>query len=305
MEYQSLSKFIHRYVIGWWWLLLIVMVVAGNIAYLTSRVMTPIYQASTTIMVEKAPNSQSSDYTAILASGLLTQTYTEMVTTRPVLEGTIARLQMDTDVESLLKTNNTQSLRDTQLIELQVEHPVSASAALIANTIVEVFSEYNQGLQDERYAASKESLEVQLEKIDQQITSVTDRLNGLEDIPENSAERARLDTLLTDYQNSYIPLLQSYEEIRVLESSNAKIIQLGKAVPPDEFIRPRIWVNTILAVIVALMLAAGAIYLIETIDDTIRYPEEISKQFGIPIIGMIARHNDEDDGPITLSLIHI
>ena len=302
MEYQSLSEFIHRYVIRWSWLLLIALVLAGNTAYLVSKMMmTPIYQASTTLLIEKPPNSQTSEYTSILASEQLAQTYAEMITIRPVLEETIERLQLDTAVESLLGTINIQSLPDTRLLELQVEHPIPSGAAMIANTIVEVFTEFNQDLQGERYAASKQSLELRLEQIDGQIQATNDSLNALEDIPQNKFERDRLELLLTDYQQSYIPLLQSYEEIRVLEASNAKIIQLGKAVPPDDFIRPRIWLNTILAAVVGLMLTAGIIYLIESLDETIKYPEEITQLFGIQILGFIAQHKNSPDGPITLT----
>jgi len=47
-----------------------------------------------------------------------------------------------------------QQVRDTQLIQLEVENSDPGLAAQIANTIVEVFTEYNTSLQEASDAKS-------------------------------------------------------------------------------------------------------------------------------------------------------
>jgi len=43
------------------------------------------------------------------------------------------------------------------------------------------------------------------------------------------------------------------------------------------------------------------VFIIEALDDTIKDPDQITKQFGIPILGLIAAFEQPNDGPITLT----
>jgi capsular exopolysaccharide synthesis family protein len=43
------------------------------------------------------------------------------------------------------------------------------------------------------------------------------------------------------------------------------------------------------------MLAVGAIFLIEALDDTIKSPEEISRHLGLPVLGAILKHDHDGD----------
>ena len=59
METRSFSDDLRRY-IGllrhWAWLLILFTLLAGGIAYFLTKRMTPIYQASTTILINEAPS---------------------------------------------------------------------------------------------------------------------------------------------------------------------------------------------------------------------------------------------------------
>ncbi|MEA3351047.1 MAG: polysaccharide biosynthesis tyrosine autokinase, partial [Chloroflexota bacterium] len=67
------------------------------------------------------------------------------------------------------------------------------------------------------------------------------------------------------------------------------------AIPPEKPVRPRVLMNTALAAVVGGMLAVGAIFLIEALDDTIKNPDEVTRHLGLPILGTILRHEDNDD----------
>lgn len=305
MEEQSFSDLFRHYLtllIRWAWLLILATIIAGGTTFLVSKYMTPIYQASTTVLIDQAPDSNTSEYTAILTSERLTRTYTEMISYRVVLEEVITNLELDMKFDELLEIITIQPVRDTQLIKLQVEHSNPSQAAIIANSIVEVFSGYNLSLQEKRYSESKQSLMGQLEQINEHIQLNQNSLNALEDIPENMKERDRLEAILTNYRQSYTTLLQSYEELRIIEArSSSGIIQVQKAVPPEKPIRPRTLINTLLAAIIGLMFSTVVVFMIDALDDTIKDPDQITKQFGIPILGLIATFEQSNDGPITLT----
>lgn len=67
----------------WWWLLLAGPIVAGTVAFLVTRTITPTYEASATLLVNPAQQPGAVVYSDILASERLTRTYRELITQRP------------------------------------------------------------------------------------------------------------------------------------------------------------------------------------------------------------------------------
>ncbi len=301
--FLTTSAAIMALLLQWAWLLILATVLAGVAAYVTSIRTTPVYQASTSILIDEAPTSRTSDYAALLTSERLTSTYSELLIKSPVLDRVIERLSLTTTPALLRAAISVQPVRDTQIIEVRVEDTDPVRGALIANTLVEEFIKENQSLQAQRYAASKQSLEEQLGLVDIQIQETSGTLNALSNGEDVQPERDRLETILAQYQQTYAGLLQSYESIRVAEAeSTPNVVQVEPASPPIRPIRPRVLQNTALAAVVGLVLAVGVVFLVEALDDTIKGPDDITRHLGLPVLGLIARTKDDDEeGPITAS----
>jgi polysaccharide biosynthesis transport protein len=306
MEPQPFSDDLRRYLAlawQWAWLLALAALLAGSAAFLVSRQTTPIYQASTLILINEAPGNRPVDYSSIITSERLASTYTEMIVSRPVLEGVIDGLGLGRTSSQLKGQVSVQPLRDTQLIRVQVQDWDPHWAALIANSLVAEFAHQNMELQRERYAESKASLEAQLTQLDRQIQTAAAALDALPEEAGNGrqAERDRLETALIGYRQTYASLLQSYELVRLTEAqSTSKVTQVESAVAPSSPISPRVMQNTLLAGVVGLMLAVGVIFLVEALDDSLRDPSEITRQLGLPVLALITKHPAEDeDAPIS------
>ncbi len=291
----------------WSWLIILAALLAGGAAYITSQFQDPVYQATTTLLINEATTAQTSDYTAILTSERLARTYSEMLTKRPVLDEVLLRMEAlgvsigNEDIDAFKKTITVQLVRDTQLIELSVENTDPDGAALIANTVVDVFTEQNQALQASRFAESKTSLEQQLTRLDGQIHNVVAELEGLGDTTASETERSRLEAEVTQYRQTYSQVLQSYEQIRVSEAqSTSNVVQVEPAITPETPIRPRVMMNTALALVVGGMLAVGAIFLMEALDDTIKSPDDVTRQLGLPVLGTIMRHDTTNGTLVTV-----
>jgi len=274
------------------------LVVAGGAAYLVSIRITPVYQAATTLLVNEAPATKFTDYSSVLTSERLARTYTELLTTKPVLEEVITRLGLKTNIVRLQETIQVELVRDTQLIVVSVENTDPQQAAAIANTIAIVFSERNQELQASRYATSKESLGAQLVQMDAQITSTNEALATLGDDTAQSDERDRLEATLAQYRQTYASLLQSYEQVRVAEaSSTSNVVQVEEASAPSLPVRPRTLINVLVAAVMGLAIGVGIIFLVEALDDTLS-PDAVSRQLGLPVLGVIARHQLTNGKPV-------
>jgi capsular exopolysaccharide synthesis family protein len=301
METQTFSDDLRRYLAlawHWAWLLILATLLSAVAAYLVSKRMTPVYEATTTLLISQATNNQTTDYNSVLTSERLASTYAEMMTKRPVLEAVIQKLSLPVDVVELGKAVSVQPVNNTQLIDVKVEDTSPARAADTANALYTVFSEQNQALQSSRFASSKDSLSSQLAQMDQQIQDTNAKLAALGTTSADQAERDRLETALAQYRQTYASLLQSFETVRVAEAqATSNVVQVEPAVPPEKPVRPRTLVNTALAGIVGLMLAVGVVFLIEALDDTLN-PDSVARQLGLPVLGLIARHDSEDGSPV-------
>ncbi len=303
MESYSLADELRRYTLLFWqwaWLLLLSIVVFGVAAFLLSKNITPIYQATTSVLINEAPANKTTDYTSIVTSERLAQTYAQLMVKTPVLEAVIDRLGIQRDPEDLEQGIQVQTTNDTQLIEIEVEDTNPLIAAAIANTLVDVFIENNQALQASRYATTKKSLETQLARLDEQIKQTSEYISNLDSDGE-STERDRLETTLAQYQQTYASLLQSYEQVRVAEAqSTSNVVQVEPAVAPEIPIRPRVLLNTVLAAFIGFALSLGVVLLIDILDDSLRNPEDITRQLGLPILGLIIRHDTAGNKPVSI-----
>jgi len=288
----------------WLWLIVLGTLLAGGTAYLVSRNMTPIYSASTTLLINEARNPAGADYTSLLTSERLAKTYAELLTKRPVLEEVAKRLGVETEETEETERGilpagiNVQPVRDTQLLQVSVESDDPQLAMDIANTLPEVFIAQNAEIQLSRFASSKENLSKQLALIENDLEATQQAINDLQgsDSAVDQTELARLQTTLTQYQNNYASLLSRYEEIRLAEVQSMDNVVVAESAELPRFpIKPRKLQNTLLAAVVGCMLAVGVAFLIEYLDDTIKSSEDVGQALGLSTLGAITRFSTEDE----------
>ncbi len=302
---STTSEDIRRYIallFQWAWLLAAMTILAALTAYIISKRTIPVYQATTTLLINEAPSTKMTDYTSILTSERLAQTYTKMITKTPVLQAAIDQLNLQgMTAEDLAKLVNVELVQNTQLIVIKVENTDPKLAADLANTIYQVFNSQIQELQSSRFAASKQNLEAQLARIDDQIQQTSAELEKIKDSSVMSGEKDRLETALAQYRQTYASLLQSYEQVRISESSStSNVVQVEPAIPPEKPIRPRTLTNTALGGLVGLLLSGGIMVVFEALDDTIHGSDDITQHLHVPVLGVIARHELDNGDLITL-----
>ncbi len=282
----------------WAWLIALVAVVAGVAAYGVSKRMTPYYQSQTTVLVNEAPATKTSDYSSVMMSEQLTSTYAEMMAKDPVLSEVQKTLGLNLALEDLKTMVSVAPVRDTQLIGVSVETTNAQLSADIANAIAKVFAGQIQAIQGARFTQSKTSLEGQLSDIEKQIADYQAQAA----IATTAEEKASLETKVTQYREIYSNLLQSYESVRLSEAQSvSSVVQVEQATAALSPIRPKVLQNTLLAVVAGMLLAAGGVVAREAVDDTIKAPDEIARKFGLPVLGVINHQNNGlDDSPITL-----
>ena len=278
----------------WLWLVILCAVVAGGVAYIVSKKSTPIYLASTKLLINQAASASqlSPGYTDILTSQQLARTYANLLADGPVVEGMAQRLGLPTDQRSIARLQGditVTPIRDTQLLEVKVEGADPTLIARIANTLPEVFIDRNQQLQMGRVGGLKTSLEKEIASVQDDIARAQSGLAGNPD----DAQRQRLETSLAQYRTTLSSLANNYNQIRIAEAQATNNVVIAKpAVVPLSPIRPRTMTNVLLALIVGGMLAVGAAFLVEYLDDTVKSPDDVTRVTGLSTLGAIARLKD-------------
>jgi polysaccharide biosynthesis transport protein len=282
----------------WSWLLVLCVVISGGIAYWVSIRLIPVYQVTTTVMVDAAPLTQTVTNTSLTASQQLAATYAKVMVMQPILDGVAKRL--DLAIFPLSATVQAQTITGTQLLEVIVQDTDPTRAAMLANTLVEVFSEKIKTDQASRYADSKRGLETQLINLEQQIRTTEEDMADLGSGATDQSRQAQLQVSLTQYRLSYASVLQSYEQLQLAEAqSSSGINQQNPAVPSDIPIRPRPVLYALLSALSGLIIAIAVVSLVELLDDTIRDPHEIMQKWGIPVLATIVRYNHDKNDLIT------
>jgi succinoglycan biosynthesis transport protein ExoP len=272
----------------WLWLVVLGVILAGGTSFLVSRDMTPVYQTGVTLLVTPGSTQALDNYTSLIASERLAQTYAQLLGSAPILQETYRQLGFPVQTEAVTATQTVQRfsgfgvsaepVRDTQLISVRVTGTDPALITRAANTVAQVFIDWQNGIQQSRYTESKTNLTAEMEKVQANIQETEAALRDLQAQGDaaDPNELNRLQDVLARYRNSYSALLNSYSSIGLAEASSADTVTVvSPAVQPFAPIRPRVMQNTLLAAVVGGMLAVGVAFLVEYLDDTVKDPGDL------------------------------
>ena len=269
----------------WAWLIVLVTIITGSTAYVINKQSPEIYSASTSLIIDLAPGVSYSD---LLIEERLTQTYIEVFRSRPIMENTRQRLaEQDLDMGQV----NVSTIPGTQIIRVTAESTDPVAAAATANTISIVFIEDNEQRQQQRFADAIADKNVRLKDLEQTIVDIERQIAELEGTvdPNEIIRLSTLDRELREAQFSYEQTFELRDNLTIeQESSTDNVSVIEDAIPINTPVRPRVWVNTLMATVVGALAALGVVFLIEYLDDTIKTPEEIAEYAGVSTLGAIA-----------------
>ena len=158
----------------WAWLLIVGLVLGALSGYAWSLYETPVYEASTRILVTRTSQNTTPDMTNYLTDQQLTQTYVQLLTTQPVIDAVSQKLGSVIDPLQI----NVKPVINTQIIQLTFDDNDPQRAATVANTLVEVLIDQNENLQTGRYATTEASLQAQIKEIQGQIDGLQSQINN-------------------------------------------------------------------------------------------------------------------------------
>jgi capsular exopolysaccharide synthesis family protein len=260
------------------------------------------------VSVEDGSPRQAADIANVLLDVLIEQNETlqagRYASTEESIQAQITQVEDQMNSIQLEVDKLTTKSFEDQLAEVQAQiTPLQAEVAALQKEIA--------ALEPDKWTSQSEVLEhrTQIAEKQARIDQIQPLLNIYQQIYSNlvvlgkpvesgsnaSSRLAQLQSTLDLYQSLYINLLGSLETVRLARLQNTpNIVQIEPATQPEEPIRPRPLMNMALAAAIGLMLAAGIVFLIEYLDDTLKTPEDVERVLGLPVLGFVAEMRYKD-----------
>lgn len=255
-----------------------------------------VYISRTTLMIGQTINNPNPDSGQIFIASQLASIYADMANREPIQVKTREALGIN-----WLPAYQARVVPNTQLIEISVTDTNPQRAQVIANELANQLKlqspttgSSEAGQRQEFIKEQLSSLQVQIQDTQTKIDELQKTLIGLNSASQISNTKSQIDELnkkLTDLRTSYAGLLANSQEgalniLTVVEPANLpsqptgtnKLLIIG------------------LAALVGFSLAAGAAYLIEYIDRTIRTTNDVERVLHYPVIGYLSEITEKAEG---------
>jgi non-specific protein-tyrosine kinase len=120
----------------WWWFLALGALIGGVAAYAGASRLTPTYEAE----VQLLTGPINTDFTTLRAAGELARTYSELASSRRVVDRTIRSLRLPYDREELRESMTATANEVTRIVTVRVRDADPQRAADIANRLARELS---------------------------------------------------------------------------------------------------------------------------------------------------------------------
>lgn len=286
----------------WFWLILLATFIAGSVSFIVTSGRPPVYEASTTIAIGQfiqSPNPNSSDITVGIN---LAQTYSKLVTTYDVLQGTIDTLNLPLDAAQLERLIRTQILTGTSLMVITVTYSDPVLVADIANGLANQLvlhspTNLTKEQQDQIDFANAQitDLNQQLGITRNQLKLVDDQIAAADQNTDLASLQDQRNSLITQINQASSTIAQFSSSITSLQERTNSLDIVEQARVPSSASGASTATSTLLGALVGAVLAIGLALLIEYLDDTIRSSEIASQVLALPVLGVIVRFGKKND----------
>ncbi|MBI2164993.1 MAG: polysaccharide biosynthesis tyrosine autokinase [Chloroflexi bacterium] len=253
-------------VVRWWWLVVLITTAAAVGSFLFTQTRSPVYEASTTILVQQtgtAPFSTRQSSSDIQASLFLTSTYSRIIPTLPIMEKVAEKLQLNTSPARLRSMVSTTAIPNSQLIIVKVKGTDPVLVRDVANASAETFIEVNR--------------ERRLKEID---------------------------TLQSKLQEQGIPPQPSLIQDQLNALGSVEIVE--RAQTPEKPVYPNVQTNVMLAMLLGAFSAFLLAFFLEYLHDTVRTADDVTRvgmvSLGVVPFARASRGNGNQNGGLLSTL---
>jgi capsular exopolysaccharide synthesis family protein len=276
-----------------WWMLVIIPLLTGALAAGIMAQRTPTYTAHAMLLVNPSASAGAVLPNDVMAANLLARTYSELVSSRPVLDRASQRLGLKEDLDLLAKRVRARAVPNTQLIQIEASDVDPQRAADLTNAIGSEFSVWIAESQGAMIDASMQTLQARIDQAERNVDQTAIELAQLQGVQKRTAEEnQRLEQLMAlraRQLSGYTSLIDTRQRFELARSSAQDRLSLASmAQPPLEPDGPGLWLVSLLAFALGLALAFAVAVLVERLAGLVRTPSDL-QGISLPVLASIPR----------------
>jgi capsular exopolysaccharide synthesis family protein len=290
MEFKHYVAIVRR----WGWMILFCTVLTAGTSYWFSSVLPRVYAAEARYVIGTVIDNSNVTINDLQVSNQLGKTYTDLVTSQPIIQRMIDRLNLYTDVDTVAQNVTATWLNDSFILSIEVRAADPQLAADMANSLGEILIERSFSASGDRQLARHkaataqivllektiQATQAEIDQISNQIQQTIDALTQRALIAELNQRRADLGSTRRALSEQYAILRSTVNQITLVDPA----VRNPVPVEPDN-------VRIVLAALVAgAMLGFVMMVLLEYFVDIIYTHEDLYKATGLAYLGEIARH---------------
>jgi polysaccharide biosynthesis transport protein len=276
-----------------WTAFLIAAIVVAGVVVLSYR-QTPVYQSQVKLIVPDVPSNTGPGTPTLsrVDPGVEAQIATSYLVATKVQKVVPWAAKVSPDQLSRFMTVAPLKTASSILL-FQAQHPNPQRAADLAQAFATQYLQYRIQRTLAPYQQARDQYKRQL----QQDTAALDTFNQAHPFHvgephEVTAQRDQLTGTVAVDQSGYNSNVQAIADIE----ANARQAIFQPAKVPHRPIRPNHFRDALFAVIIGLALGVGGAFLRDYADDSLRGPEDLERQAGAPLLGVIPHVSTRADG---------
>lgn len=286
----------------WLWLILLATLVATVSSFIATRQQLPIYSSKTTLMVGSTIENSNPNANDLWLGQQLAQTYAELAKRDAIKRGALQALGLTS-----LPQYSVTLVPNTQLLEINVVDTSPERAQAVTQELARQLIEQSPSAPEREQIDRQTFVTKQLQELETNIDATKARIEELQtqladmfsarQIADTQTQISALEQKQASYQANYASLLSfvsgGANSIRVVEPATLPTIPIGS----------NKGTTILLAATIGLLLALGAAFLLDYLDDTIKTPEDVQVTTHLATLGAIARIEGEKvaDKLVTIS----
>lgn len=290
IELRRILRAIRRF----WWMPVVAGLILGTVGFAAPSFSAKNYRATTQVLVMPLQEGSAS----IAPEGNLTTTFQGLVTSGPVLDLVIRKLDLNMSREDLASIITVNPVSGTQILEITVIHKDPQVAADIVNSIAENSVVIVTELTSSDLRKSLDESRNQVATLRDQIAVIDSRLDEL-DVPENEEDTAAQAEIL-QLRNDRLLLAQTQVDLQAtIRGLNSQFVQMSvpvtvvetASVPENPEQMSRVLLS-IIGAFVGAIIGAAVMILSELLDKRLWDASDFSGLMQAPVQSLSLAESD-------------
>lgn len=301
MELSKILNILYRYL----WLFVLTILVASLTTFFVLNRQPTLYKATTQLLVGPTLDSPSPDLNSLKIGSQLIQTYAELVGTHAFLVAVNDQLTPKMDLSTIDNMITTRQNTETRILTINVRGEDPKQAVAIANAAAKALVEMSPA-KDNTAALLRSQMSDQSHQLEDIVSSAETTIQQLEteltklknagtSTPE--AAKANLDQQnlvvrqLADERSRLSDALRTLASLyQVLLDTNTNQLEIIESAQIANEINQNLMTRVATSALTGLALALIIVFIVEYVDDRIRFPRDLSKAAGTPLLTAIEKY---------------